>query len=306
MENRISSQGHQWGTKRDGSRCAQCRRCPEPQSASPLGRHHLAAGALDLSHIHYTCPQRSQASSLILACCVSNFATESLYGIPQIYCFDTIFRRNSNASTHMPFSTPQDVLQAAEGAVNSAAWMLTELHSPVTPGMSPQISPSSSPWASPLGSPLGSPHVSPARSHMPASLSSPRTPDLAPIAEAAVQRPRPAWDTPRHQKTHAANDTVRPVRASRTPREGLEEQRDARDAEEGDAYHSFRGEALQLTRRWQSAARKATSAFSGRLKTSCLLILWHLSAWSAGFSRFLQCHHLCHPRVLSPCPIIPA
>ena len=38
---------------------------------------------------------------------------------------------------------------------------------------------------------------------------------------------------------------------------------EARDTDMGDAYHSFRGEALQLTRRWQSAARKATSAFSG-------------------------------------------
>ena len=41
------------------------------------------------------------------------------------------------------------------------------------------------------------------------------------------------------------------------------QRREAQDAEAGDAYHSFRGEALQLTRRWQSAARKATSAFSG-------------------------------------------
>ena len=182
----------------------------------------------------------------------------------------------------------QDVLQAAEGDVNAAAWMLAELHSPVTPGMSPSMSPSISPWASPLGSPLGSPHVSPARSHMPLPHSSPRPPDLPSIAEVAGQGSRHAGRPARRERA-PSNHAAGPQFASRKARVASEPGRienaaqpgvraakktaesqradlqrgDAQDAEAGDAYHSFRGEALQLTRRWQSAARKATSAFSG-------------------------------------------
>ena len=175
----------------------------------------------------------------------------------------------------------QDVLQAAEGDVNAAAWMLTELHSPVTPGMSPQMSPSISPWASPLGSPLGSPHVSPARSYMPPPLSSPRQPNLATIAELAGQKARPAASTPR-QSSHtprepkkAAQASSRAGRASKaeapyirndnvdSPGSDTTRRRPERTGDEADAYHTNRGEALQLTRRWQRAAHKATSAFSG-------------------------------------------
>ena len=177
----------------------------------------------------------------------------------------------------------QDVLQAAEGDINAAAWMLTELHSPVTPGMSPQMSPSMSPWASPLGSPLGSPHVSPARSYVRQPLSSPRPPDLATIAELAGQKARPAF-TPR-QSPHTPREPQRPVRVSSRVGRGArseassissehvasaasdtERRRHERTEGEGDAYHSNRGEALQLTRRWQRAAHKATSAFSGAVR----------------------------------------
>ena len=178
----------------------------------------------------------------------------------------------------------QDVLQAAEGDANAAAWMLAELHSPVTPGMSPSISPSISPWASPLGSPLASPHVSPARSHMPQPHSSPGPPLLPSIAEVAGQRSHKGRPAQREVLRASSNHAAEPRPAARTAgvaselgkKEGAvrpggravnnvaELQRgEARDAEAGDAYHSFRGEALQLTRRWQSAARKATSAFSG-------------------------------------------
>ena len=182
-------------------------------------------------------------------------------------------------------------MQAAEGDVNAAAWMLTELHNPVTPGMSPQMSPSMSPWASPLGSPLGSPHISPARGHLPASLSSPRPPDLATIAELAGQKARPA-PSPK-QRVHASQEPAKPAqtsnragkaRRSRDPSSRAEhtdspssetgQQTRERSEEEGDAYYSFRGEALQLTRRWQRAAHKATSAFSGILRSlppSCAL-----------------------------------
>ena len=187
--------------------------------------------------------------------------------------------QKSLGSKQFYYACTQDVLQAAEGDVNAAAWMLTELHSSVTPGMSPQLSPSISPWASPLGSPLGSPHVSPARSHM-APLSSPRPPDLPTIAERAGHNSRPTATS--QQKTPSASrESVRPAGPSchserkadmsTIPREKhaksvVSETADhklGRDEEQGDAYHSFRGEALQLTRRWQRAAHKATSAFSG-------------------------------------------
>ena len=148
------------------------------------------------------------------------------------------------------------------------------------------MSPSISPWGSPLGSPLGSPHVSPARSHMPQPHSSPRPPDLPSIAEVVGQGSRHAGRPARRENLRASgNHTAGPRTAARTAgvasepgktegasRPGIKVANDvavpqrgeARDAEAGDAYHSFRGEALQLTRRWQSAARKATSAFSGR------------------------------------------
>ena len=179
----------------------------------------------------------------------------------------------------------QDVLQAAEGDVDAAAWMLAELHSPVTPGVSPSMSPWASPLGSPLGSPQGSPHISPARSHMPQPQSSPKAPDLPSIAEVAGQGSQHAG-RPAHRddvgalSNHAAK--ARPVpgtaRVASKPRKtegavrpgvttvnNVAESKlgEARDAESTDAYHSFRGEALQLTRRWQRAARKATSAFSG-------------------------------------------
>ena len=179
----------------------------------------------------------------------------------------------------------QDVLQAAEGDANAAAWMLAELHSPITPGVSPSMSPSMSPWASLLGSPLGSPHVSPARSHVPQPHSSPRPPDLPSIAEVAGQGSGHAGRSARRESlvtpsNHAAEPrpAARIARVAAEPgkkqgavRPGVratnditESQRgEVQDRETGDAYHSFRGEALQLTRRWQSAARKATSAFSG-------------------------------------------
>lgn len=174
----------------------------------------------------------------------------------------------------------QDVLQAAEGDVNAAAWMLSELHNPVTPGMSPQMSPSMSPWASPLGSPLGSPHISPARSHLPAHLSSPRPPDLATIAELPGQKARPAPNSKQRVQEPAkpAQTSDRAAKAGRlgNPRSRPEHtdspssergrQRRQRSEEEGDAYYSFRGEALQLTRQWQRAAHKATSAFSGMFR----------------------------------------
>ena len=183
------------------------------------------------------------------------------------------------------YACTQDVLQAAEGDVNAAAWMLTELHSSVTPGMSPQLSPSISPWASPLGSPLGSPHVSPARSHM-AHLSSPRTPDLPTIAERAGQNSRPTASS-KQKAPSASRESVRPAGASRHSERKADmdiskdkhansaasdtaDHKLGRDEEQGDAYHSFRGEALQLTRRWQRAAHKATSAFSGDSCGLCL------------------------------------
>ena len=147
------------------------------------------------------------------------------------------------------------------------------------------MSPSISPWASPLGSPLGSPHVSPARSHMPQPHSSPRPPDLPSIAEVAGQGSRHAGRPARRDKPRAASkDAAGPRSAARAARSASEpgkeegavrpaagainnvaepQRGEAWDTDTGDAYHSFRGEALQLTRRWQSAARKATSAFSG-------------------------------------------
>ena len=188
------------------------------------------------------------------------------------------------------FAWLQDVLQAAEGDVNAAAWMLAELYTPVTPGMSPQRSPSMSPWASPMGSPLGSPHISPARSHLPPPLSSPRPPNLATIAELGGQKARPA-STPK-QRAQASRDPARPaqtshhstraerthgfetrVRHSDSAASDTSQQRQESREEAGDAYHSFRGEALQLTRRWQRAAHKATSAFSGSARAPACLTL---------------------------------
>lgn len=201
--------------------------------------------------------------------------------------------------------------------MNAAAWMLAELHSPVTPGMSPQMSPSMSPWASPLGSPLGSPHISPARSHLPPSLSSPRPHNLATIAELAGQKPRPvstpkqraqaSWDRgrPAHsshssskaEKPHARSTSVQsPVSAaSDTSRQKQESKEEA-----GDAYHSFRGEALQLTRRWQRAAHKATSAFSGSAKCLpvmlklCIQLVLHIKTCTSFLLHTIPAHWVLH------------
>ena len=149
--------------------------------------------------------------------------------------------------------------------MNAAAWMLTGLHSPVTPGMSPQMSPSISPWASPLGSPLGSPHVSPARSHMPPPLKSPRPLDLETIPERSGQNARPAAGPRSTTQTPAARQNrIEDAHISKGDVGRPKPERSGERSDDNDeAYHTFRGEALQLTRRWQRAAHKATSAFSG-------------------------------------------
>lgn len=159
--------------------------------------------------------------------------------------------------------------------MNAAAWMLAELHSPVTPGMSPQMSPSISPWGSPLGSPLGSPHVSPARSHMPPPLSSPRPLDLATVPERRSQKARPAASPRSNSQTPAARQIrIEDAHVSKGDTGRPKSERSDERSGGGDAYHTFRGEALQLTRRWQRAAHKATSAFSGigkRCAANCIL-----------------------------------
>lgn len=64
-----------------------------------------------------------------------------------------------------PWRCTQDVLSAAGQNLEAAAWMLSELHAPNTPGVSPATTPSASPLrprADPKGHPASLP-LSPAR-----------------------------------------------------------------------------------------------------------------------------------------------
>ena len=123
----------------------------------------------------------------------------------------------------------QDVLSAAGQAVAAAAWMLTELHAPNTPaGMSPEPSPRGSPSVSPYISPYASPRTSPMR-----AAASARPPGSSPLGS---------------QSSRAA-----------VPEAARRAEQDEAGQE---AYWRFRADALQLTKQWQRAARKATAAFS--------------------------------------------
>jgi hypothetical protein len=101
--------------------------------------------------------------------------------------------------------------------------------------------------------------------HQQRILSSPRRLHLATVSErtghAATPAARPATSSqiPAASQTRTEDALVSKgdVRGPQAKRSG--ERYDV----DGDAYHTFREEALQLTRRWQRAAHKATSAFSG-------------------------------------------
>ena len=154
------------------------------------------------------------------------------------------------------------MLSAAGQNISAAAWMLTELHAPGTPaGMSPAASPLPSPSISPYASPRVSPRASPRSS---------------PLRQPYVQQ-RPPKDASPPPPSHRVPDA-----ATRTE--------DADDAKQ-DAYWRFRADALQLTKQWQKAARKATTAFAGGHRCSRV----HYGFKQAGFP-------LCkHPRKVFSC-----
>lgn len=152
----------------------------------------------------------------------------------------------------------QDVLAAAGSDVGSAAWILSELCAPNTNPSTPNASPIMSPNTSPqrrLGAPQATVPSTQGRNHStPPGLKSPRdtTPaHVGPVSGEKNLTPREgSGGTATMQRGHVASSPSVPVYPE--------------DDKQEDAYFSFRADALQLTRRWQKAAQKAGSSFSGQ------------------------------------------
>lgn len=127
----------------------------------------------------------------------------------------------------------QDVLSAARQNLEAAAWMLSELHAPNTPGISPATTPATTPSASPL-------------------------------RLRADPEGHPAFPPPSPARAPASRGAAKAVEQPQS-REG--------PAPDEDRYWRERVEALQLTRQWQKAAHKATSSYASVCSLRCHLHL---------------------------------
>lgn len=156
---------------------------------------------------------------------------------------------------------PQDVLAAAGGDFASAAWILSELQAPNTntntPTASPLVSPNTSPQRRPVAR-QASPALMQGRTHdRPPGFKSPR--DVRPTHGGLVAGAQGPKVTPRDSSSERAKSQQERVISSPSVPAYPEDDKQ-------DAYYSFRTDALQLTRRWQKAAHKAGSSFSGQTR----------------------------------------
>jgi hypothetical protein len=146
---------------------------------------------------------------------------------------------------------------AAGGSLASAAWALAELQNPSTPGHTPQASPNISPRRTPSRS------SSPAAAR-PGSSVMPRPGSPGHVAHGPVRQPAHSRGAHRgqspglvrsgHDQSHVHRQVSSAQALNRDPGE---------EGEQQDAYHAFRQEALQLTRRWHKAAQRAAASYSG-------------------------------------------
>ncbi|BDA42271.1 probable NEDD4-binding protein 2 at C-terminar half [Coccomyxa sp. Obi] len=142
----------------------------------------------------------------------------------------------------------KDVLAAAGDSVASAAWILSELQAPNTSPNTPSVSPNMSP------------HTSPHRQHPLRQFAAgndnqtSRVPGLP--SPKGAPPPRPGVSTPKQSSSG-------PVRWQHQPGTSSSAVPAYPEDDGQDAYYSFRADALQLTRRWQKAAQKAGTSYSG-------------------------------------------
>ncbi len=143
------------------------------------------------------------------------------------------------------------MLAAAGDNVASAAWILTELQAPNTSPNTPSASPNMSP------------RTSPQRQHPPT-----QSAQVATGNDNQTSRvpglPRPQGASPAQSRAPTPKQSSSgPVTLQHQPRISSTSVPAYPEHDEQDAYYSFRADALQLTRRWQKAAQKAGTSYSG-------------------------------------------